>query len=61
MSMASYEPDRDSGDETAYEAHRERLVGLCERCGMNAQLPDEDWCGDCTLEVEAALAEVELK
>lgn len=58
MSMASYEPDRDWGDENAY-AERTHASDLCERCGENVRLPNEDWCGDCTLEVETALAELE--
>jgi len=58
--MADYEPDREAGDENAYEEHRGRLGdGLCERCGLNVQLPEKDWCGDCTLEVEALLADTD--
>lgn len=58
--MSDYEADRAAGDENAYEAYRDRLAtGLCERCKENEALPDEDWCGLCVLEVEAALAEVE--
>jgi hypothetical protein len=52
------EPDWDAGTENAYE-NRTHVEGLCERCGLNAPLPNEDWCGDCTLEVEAILAETE--
>lgn len=59
MTFSSYEADRAAGDENAYEAHRARLGDFCERCGVNAALPNEDWCGDCTLEVEALLAETE--
>ena len=60
MSMSSYEPDREYGDENAYEAYRDRLAtGLCSRCRENESLPDDEWCRDCALEVEVALAEVE--
>ena len=53
------EPDWDAGTENAYDEHRERGIFLCERCGENAPLPNEDWCALCTLEVETALAEAE--
>lgn len=54
--MASYEPDRDYGDENAYEDYRARLAssGMCEGfCnGENEALPDEDFCSDCLAELQ---------
>ena len=61
MSVAFDEPDWDASTETRYEEYRASLAdGLCDRCGENAALPNEDECAACTLEIEAALAEVEL-
>lgn len=34
-------------------------TGLCELCGEDAALPNDDFCRECLLEVEAALAQVE--
>jgi len=55
--MASYEPDRDWGDENAYEDYRARIVpssGMCQGfCdGENEALPNEDFCSDCLAELE---------
>ena len=47
------DPDRDAGTENAYE-NRPFQSDLCERCGENAALPDEDWCESCTTEHELA-------
>ena len=61
MSMASYEPDREAGDENAYEAHRAHIesLGLCECCQENAALPEQDFCETCALELKLALNEPE--
>ena len=34
-------------------------TGLCDICGDDAALPNEDLCRECLLEVETALAEIE--
>lgn len=34
-------------------------TGLCEICGEDAALPNDDLCRECLLEVELALAEIE--
>lgn len=53
MSMATYEPDRDWGDENDYERHRSRLsTGLCTQCRENEALPDDELCADCAEELE---------
>ena len=61
MSMAEYEPDRDAGDENAYEQRIHVSSGLCERCHNDAQLPDDldGWCGSCVAEVEGIIHEME--
>lgn len=35
------------------------MSGLCERCGENAPVTNDDWCHDCILEVELLLSEEE--
>jgi len=35
------------------------MTAMCERCGMDAPAPNDDWCKDCILEVEIILAEME--
>jgi hypothetical protein len=52
--MAAHEPDRDWGDENAYEAHLQHIasMGLCELCGESEALPNEDFCSDCLAELE---------
>ncbi len=35
------------------------MTSLCERCKDNEPAINDDWCGDCILEVELILAEVE--
>lgn len=52
--MTTFEIDRDPDDET-----QELGTGLCTRCRENEALPDDEWCGSCTLEIEAMLAEFE--
>lgn len=35
------------------------MSGLCERCHENVPATNDDWCSECILEVETALAEAE--
>lgn len=46
-------------DEEAAQRARRAANGLCTRCGENAPVPEEEWCGPCVLEVETAMAELE--
>jgi hypothetical protein len=59
MSMASYEPDRDYGDEVIYEESRSRLSDLCEVCLNDVVVEGEDLCRACLTEIEADLDEIE--
>ena len=61
MSNYMAEADRDYGDENAYEQRIHVSSGLCERCHLDAQLPDDPdgWCGSCVAEVEGVIAELE--
>lgn len=52
MSMASYEPDRDWGDESAWEDVYVRATsGLCALCEMDAARPNDVICQSCHEEV----------
>ena len=46
MSMATYEPDREAGDENAYEA-RPGISDLCAACDDNLVVEGEDMCRSC--------------
>ena len=46
MSMAAYEPDREDGDENAYEARR-GISDLCAACDDNLVVEGEDLCRSC--------------
>ena len=51
--MSMDEQDWDAATENAYE-NRPFQSDLCERCGQNAALPDQDWCEGCVTEHELA-------
>jgi len=59
--MASFEPDRDYGDEMAYEEHRSRISDLCEICMNDVVVEGEDLCRACLTEIEAELDEIEAR
>ena len=64
MSMASYEPDRDYGDENAYEAHLESVSsGLCQMCRNDQAMPTDVICESCAEEClgDVLLEELEAK
>ena len=44
--MAAYEPDREVGDENAYEA-RHGISDLCAACDDNLVVEGEDLCRSC--------------
>ena len=52
MSMASYEPDRDWGDENAWAEFSARFAsGLCVLCRDDQAMTGDDICADCLAEV----------
>ena len=57
--MASYEPDREYGDEPAYEEHRKRMTDLCEICMNDVVVENDDLCRACLTEVEVELDAIE--
>lgn len=58
MSMTAYEPDREAGDENAYEG-RNRISDLCEICLNDVVVEGEDLCRACLTEIEAEIDALE--
>ena len=52
MSMASYEPDRDWGDENFWQEAVDRVTsGLCVYCRDEQAMAGDDLCADCLAEI----------